>query len=60
MLGQDLRELPRLLGRAVDAVDHEGLGGRLDPVDDVVEPDGQLVDVLAIEWRDEGILELAG
>ena len=50
----------RLGRRLGDAVDHERLGDRLDAVDDVVEARHQLVDVLAVERRDEGILEPAG
>ena len=46
-----------LVGRLVDAVDDERLGDRLDAVDDVVQPDRQLVDVLTIERRDERVLE---
>ena len=41
----------------VDVVDHERLGDRLDPVDDVVQSRRELVDVLAIERRDERVLE---
>ena len=43
----------------VDAVDDERLGDRLDPVDDVVEPRHELVDVLAVERRHERVLEPA-
>ena len=55
--GKDPGELAASLGRFHDVVDHERLGHGLDAVDDVVEPDRQLVDVLAVEGRDEGILE---
>ena len=48
----------RGLGRRVDLVEDAGVGDLLDEVEDVVEAADQLVDVLAIERRDEGVLQL--
>ena len=44
--------------RLVDPVQDAGVGDLLDEVDDVVEAADELVDVLAVERRDEGVLEL--
>ena len=44
--------------RRVDLVQEAGVGDLLDEVEDVVEAADQLVDVLAVERRDEGVLEL--
>jgi hypothetical protein len=57
LFGEDPRELARLVGGPVDPVDHDRLGDRLDAIDDVVELDRQVVDVLSIERRDEGVLQ---
>ena len=57
---EDGREPSRLGRRLLDAVDDERLGDGLDAVHDVVEPRDELVDVLAIERRDERVLEPAG
>ena len=43
---------------AVDVVDHQRFGGRLDEVDHVVQARCQLVDVLAVERSHEDVLQL--
>src|SRR5438034_548621 len=45
-------------GRLLDPIDNEALGGRLDVVEHVVQPRGEVVDVLAIDRRDEGRVQL--
>ena len=47
-----------VVGRRVDLVEDAGVGDLLDEVEDVVEAADQLMDVLAIERRDEGVLQL--
>ena len=56
---EDGRQALCLRRRLRHAVDHEGLGDRLDPVDDIVKPRHEFVDVLPVERGDEGILEPA-
>ncbi len=48
----------RGLGRRVDLVEDAGIGDFLDEVEHVVEAADQLMDVLSIERRDEGVLQL--
>src|SRR5437867_513623 len=48
---------PARRGRLLDPVDDQALGSRLDVVEDVVEPAGEIVDVLAIDRRDERRVE---
>src|SRR5262245_48573879 len=44
--------------RFLDAVHHQPLGGGLDVIEHVVQTRGQVVDVLAVDRRDEGRIEL--
>src|SRR6266545_2670959 len=53
LLHDHLGHGPRGRGRLLDAVHHEALGGGLDVVEHVVEPGGEVVDVLAVDRRDE-------
>ena len=56
-LVQDARQLLRLLHRRLDPVQPEVVGDLLDEVDDVVERRGELEDVLAVDRRDERLVE---
>ena len=63
--GDDLRGVdqhPRqrlgVVGGLVDLVEVHPRDGRVDQVDDVVDPADQLVDVLAVERGDEGLVQL--
>ena len=47
-----------IVRRLVDLVEHDPVHGRVDQVKDVVEPADELVDILALEGRDEGRIEL--
>ena len=42
---------------ALDAVEEHQVGRRLDAVEDLVEGRGEVVDVLAVERRDEGLVQ---
>src|SRR5262245_43682760 len=53
----DLRELLRLGGRAPDVVEHHGLGDVLDEIQDVIHPGNEQVDLVAVERRDEGLVQ---
>src|SRR5262245_58282327 len=53
----DLRQLLRLGRRAPDVVQHHGLGHVLDQVQDVVHPRDEQVDLVAVERRDEGLVQ---
>ena len=56
----ELRILRLLLGldhRRLDPVEREEVRDLLDPVDDVVEPGRERVDVLAVDRRDERLVE---
>ena len=55
--GEDPGEAPGIVGRRLDVVDDEGLGDLLDAVEHVVEARDQVVDVLAVERRDERPVE---
>src|SRR6185436_1473986 len=49
---------PQRLGRGLPhPVDHHAVHAGVDQVDDVVDPAGELVDVLAVDRRDEGAVE---
>src|SRR5918995_967836 len=56
---QEAREEPRRLGRLRKPVQPEALSGFLGGVDQVVELDGKLADVLAVEGCDERAVERA-
>src|SRR5438128_4581966 len=56
--GQHLGEQLGLVGRLLHPVDDQAAGRGIDVVDDVVQPRSQLVDVLALERRDEGQVQL--
>src|SRR3954454_19610848 len=56
-LVEDARQLLRLLHRRLDAVEPEVVRDLLDVVDDVVERGGQVEDVLALDRRDERLVE---
>src|SRR3954454_20610983 len=56
-LAQDARELLRLLHRGLDPVQPQVVGDLLDVVDDVVERGGEVEDVLALDRRDERLVE---
>src|SRR5687768_11963294 len=58
LLHDDRRLLAGGLGRRIDLVEEAGVGHLLDEVEDVVEAADQLVNVLAVERRDERVLEL--
>jgi hypothetical protein len=60
LLLEDLGQASCLGGGLLDVVDDDRLGDRLDPVDDIIEARDELVDVLAVERGDEGVLEPAG
>ena len=47
------------VGRAVDLVDEEPIGHRVDEVEHVVQPAGHRVDVLTVDRRDKGRVEPA-
>ena len=44
-------------GQVLDVVEHECLGRVLDQVEDVVHPRDQLVDAVAVQRRDEGLVQ---
>jgi hypothetical protein len=54
----DLGLLDGLWRRRVDVVEDAGVRDLLDEVQDVVQAADQGVDVLTVEWRDEGRLQL--
>src|SRR5215204_269226 len=54
---QDLRLLLGLGHRRLDPVQREEVGDLLDPVDDVVQPGCERVDVLAVDRGDERLVE---
>ena len=56
----DARELARARPDAVDVVEPDDRGRRVDRVHHVVERPGQRVDVFAVERRDEGAVAAAG
>src|SRR4051794_39790563 len=56
-LVEDVRELLRLLERRLDLVEAEVVGDLLGVVDHVVERGRERVDVLAVDRRDEGLVE---
>ena len=56
-LQEDVRQPLRLLHRRLDPVEAEVVGDLLGEVDDVVERRGQLEDVLAVDRRDERLVE---
>src|SRR3954447_4382893 len=56
-LQQHVGEALRLLHRRLDLVEPEVVGDLLGVVDDVVERRGEAVDVLAVDRRDEGLVE---
>src|SRR5688500_9588928 len=58
LLHDDLGLLVRHRCRLLDLVEDAGVGDLLDEVEHVVQAADQLVDVLAVERRDEGVLEL--
>ena len=57
LLGDHGGLLDRVLGGRLDAVEEHHVDGRLDAVEDLVEGRGEIVDVLAVERRDEGLVE---
>src|SRR3954447_14057626 len=54
---EDRRQPVGLVHRRLDLVEAEVVGGLLDEVGDVVERRGELQDVLAVDRRDEGLVE---
>src|SRR4051812_37096843 len=56
-VAQHARHALRLLHRRLDPVEPEEVRDLLDVVDDVVQRRGELDDVLAVEGRDEGLVE---
>ena len=56
-LVEDARELLRLLHRRLDPVQPEVVGDLFDEVDDVVQRGGEVEDVLALDRRDERLVE---
>ena len=58
-LGDDLGLPARLLGDLADAVQHHHVGRGLDVVEDLVRGRHEVVDVLAVDGRDERLVELA-
>ena len=56
-LHEDVREPLRLLHRRLDLVEAEVVGDLLGVVDDVVERGGELEDVLAVDRRDERLVQ---
>src|SRR3954451_14907558 len=56
-LQQDVRHPLGLLHRRLDLVEAEVVGDFLGQIDDVVERTGQLEDVLAVDRRDEGVVQ---
>src|SRR3954452_13756371 len=56
-LVEDAGQLLGLLHRRLDPVQREVVGDLLDEVDDVVERRGEIEDVLALDRRDEGLVE---
>src|SRR3954471_14888504 len=54
---EDRRQPVGLVHRRLDLVEGEVVRGLLDEVDDVVERRGELEDVLAVDRRDEGLVE---
>jgi hypothetical protein len=59
LLVQDPREETCRLGRLRKAVQPEALSGFFGVIDEVVELDGKLADVFAVEWCDERAVERA-
>ena len=57
LVHHDAGLLDRRGSRRLDPVQHERVGDLLDQVEDIVEAADQRVDVLAIEGRNEGVLE---
>src|SRR5439155_13090308 len=53
LLADNLRLLARDVGRLLDAIQDAGIGHLLDQIEHVVEPADQVVNVLAVERRDE-------
>ena len=53
----DVGKASSRLGRNIDAIDGNGRGRRLDEIDDVVHALGKAGDVLAIEGRNEGLMD---
>jgi hypothetical protein len=56
-LHQHIRELLRRRGHLGELIEHQRGGGRLDVVHDVVHPRDQAVDVIAVERRDERLVQ---
>src|SRR5512134_1291229 len=57
LVGQDARQLAAVTGRLLDVVDDQALCYRLDEIEHVVKATAELVDVLSVERRDEGVLQ---
>src|SRR5919198_1287137 len=57
-LQQHVRQALRLLHRGLDLVEAEVVGDLVDEVDDVVQRADQVEDVLAVDRRDEGLIEV--
>ncbi len=54
---QAARQIDRLLGHLRDVVERQPIGRRLDHVHDVVHLGDEAVDVVAIDRRDEGLVQ---
>src|SRR5258705_1785941 len=52
-----LRQVLRRLDRLVDLEQHDPVHGGVDEIEDVVDAADELVDVLAVERRDEGLVQ---
>src|SRR5436190_2660913 len=55
---KNLDEIERAFANFVDAIEDEAAGGGINEVDDVVDLAAKLVDVFAVERRDESLIEL--
>src|SRR5208282_1169403 len=57
--GKDFGEFDGAGADGVHAVKDEAAGGGVNQVDDVIHGAAELVHVLAVEWSDKGLVELA-
>ncbi len=58
-LVDNMRKLDRVLVADFDVVHHDGACGRVNIIADIVEPDSERVDILAVEGRDERCVQFS-